>query len=313
MGLYVLTYACALVFVLAMGLRIRRPIALPVHVRWELYPVRHETAERVAYGGSYLEALNWWERPDKRSLWNELKYMAPEILLMRGLWKENRRLWWVSFPFHFGLYLMVAAFGLLLLHALLALGGAPALADGHPLGRLLDGLIVLAGWSGLILGNIGCLGLFYRRLADPELRDYASFADYFNLGFIFLFFLCAFAAGLGDPSLAGARAHTLGLLTAGSALEASIPGPSAAGAAAVVLASLLTAYIPLTHMSHMVMKYFFYHSVKWDDAPNRRGGKIEAAVRENLGLRPTWQARHVGADGRKSWREIAASEPGEMK
>ncbi len=313
MGLYGLTYMCTVVFVLAMGLRIRRQIALPVHVRWELYPVRHETAERVAYGGSYLEALNWWEGPDQRSVWNELKYMAPEILLMRGLWKENRRLWRVSFPFHFGLYLMVVTFGLITLHALLTLGGAPALADGRPLGRLLNGLIVLAGWSGLILGNIGCLGLIYRRLADPALRDYASVSDYFHLGLIFLFFLCAFAAGLGDPSLAGARAYALGLLTAGSAPEASVPGSSAAGAATVVLASVLVAYIPLTHMSHMVMKYFLYHSVKWDDAPNRRGGTIETAVRENLGLRPTWQARHVGADGRKSWREIAASEPGEMK
>jgi nitrate reductase gamma subunit len=232
---------------------------------------------------------------------------------MRGLWKDNRRLWWVSFPFHFGLYLMTATFVLLTLHALIALGASEALADGRPLGRLLNGLIVLAGWSGLILGNIGCLGLFHRRLADPALREYASFADYFNLGFIFLFFLFAFAAGIGDPSLAGARTYTIGLLTAGSAPEVSGAGPSAAGAATVVLASLLAAYIPLTHMSHMVMKYFFYHSVKWDDAPNRRGGKIEAAVRENLGLRPTWQAPHVGADGRKSWREIAASEPGEMK
>ncbi len=48
-------------------------------------------------------------------------------------------------------------------------------------------------------------------------------------------------------------------------------------------ASLLVAYIPLTHMSHMFMKYFLYHKVKWDDAPNRRGGRIEAAVREEPG------------------------------
>jgi len=81
----------------------------------------------------------------------------------------------------------------------------------------------------------------------------------------------------------------------------------------VVVASFLAAYIPLTHMSHMLMKYFLYHRVQWDDAPNRRGGKIEVAARRNLELKPTWQARHVGADGRKSWREIAASEPGEMK
>jgi nitrate reductase gamma subunit len=82
---------------------------------------------------------------------------------------------------------------------------------------------------------------------------------------------------------------------------------------AIVTASLLVAYIPLTHMSHMFMKYFLYHNVKWDDAPNRRGGRIEASVRKNLNLRPTWGARHVGADGRKTWGDIASSAPKEVK
>ena len=34
----------------------------PTHVRWEIYPVQHETTARAAYGGSYLEELNWWEK-----------------------------------------------------------------------------------------------------------------------------------------------------------------------------------------------------------------------------------------------------------
>ena len=38
----------------------------------------------------------------------------------------------------------------------------------------------------------------------------------------------------------------------------------------VVLLSLLTAYIPTTHMSHFVGKYFAYHSIRWkDDAVTR--------------------------------------------
>ncbi len=117
--------------------------------------------------------------------------MVPEILFIRGLWKENRTLWRVSFPFHFGLYLMIATFGLLLLHALLTLWGMTALPRAASSRSLLDGLIVLTGWTGLILGNIGSLGLLYRRMADPELRNYSSFADYFNILFILLFFLSA--------------------------------------------------------------------------------------------------------------------------
>ena len=84
-------------------------------------------------------------------------------------------------------------------------------------------------------------------------------------------------------------------------------------AAAIVSASLLAAYIPLTHMSHMFMKYFLYHKVKWDDAPNRPGGPLEKAILANLGFKPTWKAKHIGADGQKSWLDIASSAPREEK
>lgn len=315
MGFYILTYLCVFVFILATAHLIYRQITLPVHIRWDLYPVQHETAARAAYGGSYLEELNWWEKKQERSLINEIRYMLPEILLLRGLWKENRILWRVSFPFHFGLYLMIATFGLMLVHALVTLWSDYPAASGGAVKSVLDGLIVLIGWTGLILGNIGSLGLLYKRWTDPELRNYSSFSDYFNILFILLFFFSALAAALfTDPLLEGAKAYAFGLLTGGvPLLHGYRPGQSLSGGVAIVSASLLVAYIPLTHMSHMFMKYFLYHRVKWDDAPNRRGGRIEAAIMENLELKPTWSAKHVKADGRKSWRELASSAPKEVK
>jgi len=313
MGWYLLTYLCLAVFILTVVYRVVRQLTLPVHLRWELYPVQHETSPRVTYGGSYLEDLDWWHKKRHASLWNELRYMVPEMLFIRGLWKENRPLWWVSFPFHFGLYLLIATAGLLLFHALLALWGSPAFAGGSGVKSLLEGLIVMTGWGGLLLGNAGSLGLLYRRLADPDLRRYAVFADYFNLGFIFLFFLCALAAALSDPELAGARGYAQGLLTGGGPPGTDLLRPGVAGGATIILASLLIAYIPLTHMSHMFMKYFLYHQVKWDDAPNRRGSRIEAALMKNMAFKPTWQGKHIEADGQKSWRDIASPEPKEMK
>jgi nitrate reductase gamma subunit len=314
MGFYMLSYLCIFVFILATAYLIYRQLTLPVHVRWEIYPVQHETTAKMAYGGSYMEEINWWKKKRESSLLNELKYMAPEILFLRGLWKENRPLWRVSFPFHFGLYLMIATFGLLLLHAFFTLWGVPAFAAGSAIRILLDGLIVFTGWVGMILGNVGSLGVLYKRLTDPELRDYSSFTDYFNILFIFLFFLFAFLTCLlGDPRLEGAKTYIFGLLTGGHSLNSYIPGQSVSGGVAIVLASLLAAYIPLTHMSHMFMKYFLYHNVKWDDAPNLRGGSIEAAILKNLELKPTWKAKHVEADGQKSWQDIASSAPKEMK
>ena len=314
MGFYILSYLCIIVFIAATVCLIYRQLSLPLHVRWEIYPVQHETATRVAYGGSYMEKVNWWNDKYESSIINELKYMVPEILLLRGLWKENRSLWLVSFPFHFGMYLMIANFALLLLHSCFRLCGFPAFAAGSPSSIMLSCLIVATGWSGLILGNIGSLGVIYKRLTDREMRNYSSFADYFNILFIFLFFLSAFITCLFvDPSLTGAKSYTLGLLTGGHSLNSYIPGQSIPGIMTIVSASLLVAYIPLTHMSHMYMKYFLYHNVKWDDAPNLPGGEVETAIKNNLKFKPTWKAKHVEADGHKSWEDIAASGPKETK
>lgn len=307
MGFYIFSYVCIAAFIVATGLRVWRQLSLPVHLRWEIYPVQHEPSVRAEYGGSYMEELNWWDKKRERSLVNELRYMVPEILFLRGLWKENRRLWRVSFPFHFGLYLMIATFFLLVLHAILILVRGEGVPGGS-IQTLLESVIVFSGWSGVILGTVGSFGLLYKRVTDPSLRHYSSFGDFFNIILIFLFFLSALVACLlSDPLLEGARAYTYGLLTGGRSLHSYIPGQSIFGGAAIVLASLLIAYIPLTHMSHLFMKYFLYHNVKWDDAPNRRGGPMEAVLVRNLDLKPTWRAKHVGADGRKSWGDIVSS------
>jgi nitrate reductase gamma subunit len=314
MGFYILTYFCIAVFILATVRLIYIQITLPLHLRWEIYPVQHEPTDKLAHGGSYMEDLNWWEKKHGSSLLNELKYMVPEILLLRGLWKENRGLWWVSFPFHFGLYLMITTIALLILHALLVLWGGETFVAGDAIGVLLGGLIVFTGWTGLILGVVGSFGTFFRRLADPELREYSSFSDYFNILFISMFFLSACITCLFvDPLLGGARAYVFGLLTGGSAINAYAPAQSVFGGVTIILASLLVAYVPLTHMSHMFMKFFFYHKIKWDDAPNLRGGGIEDDILKNLRLKPTWNAKHIEADGRKSWVDLASPAPKETK
>jgi hypothetical protein len=61
-------------------------------------------------------------------------------------------------------------------------------------------------------------------------------------------------------------------------------------------------------MAHFVAKYFTYHTVRWDD---REGERIERKVAEYLTYRPTWAAPHVGADGKRSWGEIASTNPTE--
>ena len=68
-------------------------------------------------------------------------------------------------------------------------------------------------------------------------------------------------------------------------------------------------YIPLTHMSHFIGKYFAYHSIRWNDNPNLSGGKEEEKINELLKQPISWAAHHIKADGKKNWVEVATELP----
>ena len=307
MTLFVISYLCVAVFVIVASARIYKQVSLPVHFRWELYPVQHEPKEKAAYGGSFMEEVNWWEKNRHKSLGNEITYMAPEILLLRGLREENRTLWNVSFPFHLGLYLLFGTLFLLIIEAIFMVFGYKIDPGTGAFFSLLYYLTILTGSSGLILGLVGVTGLIRRRLTDAELRNYSSPLDYFNLFFFLLFFVVGLLTWLFlDRSFGSARYYLYSLITFGGRPEGSAVNTGVLGTLTVLLGSLLFAYIPLTHMSHMFMKYFMYHNVRWEDTPNLKGSHVEAAILENLGFKPTWLSPHVDADGKKTWSEIAS-------
>jgi nitrate reductase gamma subunit len=292
LAVYVIVYAAVLVFFIASVVRAVRYARLPLHLRWELYPVPHEEPVRVKHGGSYFETVDWWENPTHFNWWGEVKFMTPEILFLKGLWEFNRSLWFRSFPFHFGLYLVLATIGLLIAGALI---GTAALHWCY----------TLTGIAGAALTVAGALGLLVRRLTDPNLKNYTAPGDIFNLVFFLVVFglLAAgyLTAGAGFP---GMLALVEGLLTCN--VSVNIPPALAAGLA---LGALLAAYIPLTHMSHFIAKYFTYHSIRWDDAPNRGNPRLARRIAGNLAYRPAWAASHIGADGKKTWAEIATANP----
>jgi len=64
-------------------------------------------------------------------------------------------------------------------------------------------------------------------------------------------------------------------------------------------------------MSHFIGKYFTYHSVRWSDQPLRQGDRMEKKLAEYLTYKPTWAARHVGADGTRTWAQVATTNPAE--
>jgi len=159
---------------------------------------------------------------------------------------------------------------------------------------------VALGWC---WGVIGAVGLFIRR-RGRALRDYTAPADLFNL----LFFIVAFGVALvtfvgfdRDFSMVGT--FVLNLVT----FNLAPIGSGAAGTLltlSVVLLALLVAYIPTTHMSHFIGKYFAYHAIRWSDEPNLPGGKQEKQIEELLSRPVTWSAPHINADGKKTWLDV---------
>ncbi len=299
---YLLTYLALAVFIVGVLKRITAYRKNPQHLRWELYPVPHEGGGRASYGGSYLEELNWWEKPRETSRIGELSVMVPEMLFLKALWEHNRSLWWVSFPFHFGLYL---TFGLVALLVIGAVGQLAGMSADSGLLALIAGVSTLLGPIAFGLTLLGGIGLLYRRLNDANLRNYASPEHRFNL----VLFLATMGVALltwavADPSFEMARSFIAGLITFNlKEVDSSL------FLVQVFLAVLTLAYIPFTHMSHFFMKYFLYHDIRWEDKPNVNAPEIDEALGQELGFVPTWSASHIAIPGKKTWADIATFNP----
>ena len=266
--LYCFLYAGVLLFLGGCVVRAVRYAREPIHLRWEIHPVPHGRA-------------------------SELKVMIPEILFLKGLWEFNRAMWYVSFPFHFGLYLLVAA-AALILFSIPAAGWA-----------ILHQAYAAAGVIGLWLALWGALGLLARRLATRELRTYTTAGDVLNL----VFFAATFALLLAGHAWRPANSPGPLAILRGAATWDTALKPPALLTAGLMAGGALLAYIPMTHMSHFIAKYFTYHAVRWDARANVPGGTLEKRMAQHLMYRPAWAAPHVQAGGARTWAEIAATNP----
>jgi len=183
--------------------------------------------------------------------------------------------------------------------------------DGNLPAAVLYYLTYVVGYAGLALALGGALALLARRTLDPDYREYTKKVDYVNLVFFVVTLAVALAAHrFVDPDFAQLRSYFASLVTfdfAGAAVVAWLTGLE------IVLASVLLAYIPLTHMSHFFTKWFMYHDVRWSDEPNLRGGRLEQKVAEVLEYPVSWSASHIGGDGKKNWVDVATSDVEEKK
>lgn len=297
----VVLYLLLAIMVVAFITRTIRIAKYPIHLRWELSPVPHEKG-RGKYGGSYLEELEWWTKPREKSLVNEGIYMFKEIVFLKALWEHNRRMWFFSFPFHFGLYI------LFVMACLFIFGGIAGLLNlPQPgVGLLKTGGPILAGF-GYALGAIGALGLFAGRLFSQRLKPVTTPASFINLILLLILFISGgYAVAVIEDFPHEMMIVFQALMTVNLSGEISVPL-----AIHVIVTGVFLAYLPFTQMMHFVAKYFTYHHVRWDNEPLEAGSRMEAEVQELMQQTVTWAAPHLGADGRKNWVDIATASPAE--
>ena len=300
--LQVVAYASVLTFVSVLIAKAVKYATMPIHLRWELYPVAHET-ERT-YGGSYFEDLDWWTKPRPRSLLGELKFMGRELFFFALYYRLKRDYWYVVYPFHIGGFLLVGWLVLLLVGALTALAGISVSATTTNVwGNIIYYLTLIIGVAGFIIAAIGCIGLLVKRSIDEDLRLYTAPKDYFNLSFILATLLSGLGAwGFFDPAFATIREFVKSLIT-----FTPVTNMNPATYINILLICLFLIYMPFTRMMHYLAKYFTYHKVRWDDAPNLKGSKIERKIKEALNQPVSWSAPHIQSG--KSWGEVAKGLP----
>jgi nitrate reductase gamma subunit len=200
---------------------------------------------------------------------------------------------------------LIGTIGLVVFGAILDLVGIPVGKSSGGLGLLIHYLTVGAAIVGLGLASLGTLGLLHRRLFDPELKDYTTKGDVFNLVFFLVVFAVAWLTfAFADRDFSLTRSFVQHLIT----FNVSAPIGSTLVGIEILLVGLLIAYIPMTHMSHFFIKWFTYHKVRWDDEPNIAGNPIAGRIGEQLQYPVTWSAPHIRADGRKTWADIATEE-----
>jgi len=289
------------IFLIVVTYRTLAIIRLPVHLRWELAPIPHEKG-KGQYGGSYLEEYEWWKKPRRRSRIAPIIYMAKEIFLLRGVWEHNRALWPLTFAFHTGIYLIVGMLLLSVINAVFVIAEVPLYVLNVSLG--IASVFALGGY---LLGSLGAIGLILKRAFDSDLRPFNTFATYFNLLLLGAVFISGAYAWFSSPDFASEMSLFIkGLITldAGVTLTFSL-------SLHIVISLLFILYLPWTDMIHFIAKYFTYHEIRWNDAPQDE--KMERELRGLLAQPVSWSAAHVGADGKKNWVDVTTKKTGDEK
>lgn len=276
--------------------------ASPLHVRWELYPVPHEGA-KASYGGSYMEEKEWWTRPRHICHWGDIKGILVEVLLLHATFEHNPKLWFRTYPFHFGLYMLMGGTIITLLTVLAQFCGMDPNGGLSIFIKNVINAVVMIGAFGIVGGGIG---LIQRRRTDTGLARYTTPEHYLNLGVFVLFGVLALLTWTFNPSYYDLASKFISNMLTFNFEEL----PSTWFCLNMLAGFFVLIWIPLTNMGHLIMKYFMYHDIRWGDEPTNYSEKNKKVIGELLKYNVTWSAPHIAGDGKpKTWLDVATTNP----
>jgi nitrate reductase gamma subunit len=256
-------------------IKLFRYITMPLPLRSDLYK-----------GSSVYEQPSWWPRSGtsfKVKLMGTLK----DILLQEGYYRHNRRFWYVLYPFHLGIYL------LLLWHIWLFI--FPQVAAGT--GNLDYALIWGHTATGLIF--IGAVGILIKRITDKKLRETYARLHYLKWALIILtlgsgiFVVQFYFSG----SMIDLTAYVKQQLTFN--IQDKLNPPLMASLHVLSVAAVLI-YLPFSHPLRALLRY--YYKMRWESVSGTAGGRVEKVTRGQLQYPVVWSAKHIPS--MKTWKDL---------
>lgn len=305
---YILGYLAVVGFICLAFLKIKSYLsASPLHVRWELYPVPHEGDKKASYGGSFMEEKEWWTKPRHISHWGDIKGILTEVLFLHATFEHNLKLWFRTYPFHVGMYMLMGGTIIVVLSVIAQLSGLDPQGGFMIFVGNVMSAVVLIGALCIIGGGVA---LIQRRRKDEGLNKYTTPEHYLNLGAFVLFGVLTLAAWAFNPSYFDlSRTFIYNLFTFN--LEAL---PSTLFVLNLLVGFFLLIWIPVTNMGHLIMKYYMYHDIRWGDEPTNYSEKNKQKIAEALKFNVTWSAEHIAGDGKpKTWVDVATTNPAAPK
>jgi nitrate reductase gamma subunit len=269
-------------------LKVVKIVKMPVHLRWELYPVPHEKGYK--YGGSYLEELEWWKRPRYRNTLRSILFKMRDYFTFPGYFMVNKIYWLGLYLWHIGFYLIVLFHIISFFSAIVLLNTSINIGPetGTTIGGIFFYFTIVVALTSFIFGSIGSVILLIKRLADPDLKNYATYSNYFNYIFFLIVFLSGFAAWyFVDPDFTAYREFWKNLITFKYYYVDALVYVH------IMLFSVFLIYLPFTRSTHYITKTFAFFGVFWDDVPIIDNKNMQRKIKISMNKKVTWSASHI--------------------